>query len=189
MKIKFLLIVFFLSQVVLAQVPSNSILSGAKEYSKDISLYRAKAFVMSQVIDSQDQYVQFEMDPLAASSSGELTSLWYNCRPNNKEGLILGFYNDYWNDLGVDYKGYAFKNLPKDKALDLLNKISNAIDEYKEYLGMNDDNNVYIKFEDITILLYKDLQTKIRVFWKGYDAEWQLVAFRRTLKRFDKKVN
>jgi hypothetical protein len=189
MKIKFFLLLLLFNYLASAQVPSNSLLSSAKEYSKEISLYRAKAFVMSQVIDSPDQYVQFEMDPLAASSSGELTSLWYNCRQNKKEGLILGFYDDFWNDSGVDFKGYGFKNLPLDKALDLLTKTSDALEEYKQYLNTNDDNNVCIKFDDITILLYKDVTTKIRVFWKGYDAEWQPVAFRRTLKRFEKKVN
>jgi hypothetical protein len=87
----------------------------------------------------------------------------------------------------VIYQGYAFKNFPANKAFDFLNKIAKTIEEYKDYLSVS-NNNVYFKYDDMTILLFFDIQTKIRIFWKNFDAEWESTAFKRTLKRFEKSV-
>ena len=35
--------------------------------------------------------LKFEIEALAASNSGELTSLVYKCEIQHKEGLVLGF--------------------------------------------------------------------------------------------------
>ncbi len=64
----------------------------AKEFSKDIALYKAKEFVMMDVLGESTGIVKFEVDALAASNSGELTTLSYKCESKNKEGLVLGFY-------------------------------------------------------------------------------------------------
>ena len=69
----------------------------AKEYSKEIALYKAKTFVLNDVLGISKDIVQFYIDPLAAASSGELTTLVYRCEAKNKEGLILGFYGNRWN--------------------------------------------------------------------------------------------
>ena len=86
-----------------------------KEFSKDVALFRAKAFVLNNIIGTNDDVVEFEMDPLAAASSGELTSLVYKSKQLDKEGLILGFFGNTWNSSGVIYQAYAFKNLPTVK--------------------------------------------------------------------------
>jgi hypothetical protein len=128
---------------------------GAKEFSKEIALYKAKAFVMETVLGSSSETVEFEIDPLAASSSGQLTSLVYKCPDKAKEGLVLGFYGDYWNAAGVVYKGFRFMDLPKDKALPLLEKIKRSIEEHTKYLNQDADNdNIYFEAEGMTFLIF-----------------------------------
>lgn len=185
---KYLLIL--LSQLAFSQIGQyqNNIFY-AKEFSKEISLYKAKSFVIKDLLGSSNTAVKFEIDPLAATASGELTSLVYKCDELKKEGLILGFYGNYWNDAGIVYQGYAFKNLPKEKALELLQKLEEAITNFNKYLSDDtDNNNIYFKYDDLTFLIYKSTEIRIRVFWNTFDAEWQDVAFRRTKRRFEKKI-
>jgi hypothetical protein len=170
-----------------AQIPGYW---GAKEFSKEIALYKAKAFVFGTVLGSSSDIVQFEIDPLAAASSGELTSLVYKCQSKAKEGMVLGFYGDYWNAAGIVYKGFRFIDLPKEKALPLLDKIKKAIDEYSKYLNQSsDNNNIYFEAEGMTFLIYSTGSIKIRVFWGEFDSEWDMVAFRRTKRRLLNKLN
>ncbi|MBP9847868.1 MAG: hypothetical protein KBC58_00360 [Flavobacterium sp.] len=185
------LIFLFLTQFAFTQIAQNqNNVFYAKEFSKEISLYKAKGFVIESVLGDSNSVVKFEIDPLAATSSGELTSLVYNCEKLGKEGLLLGFYGNYWNDAGVVYQGYGFKNLPVEKALELLKKIDEVKTNYENYLSKDtDNNNVYFKYDDMTFLIYKSSSgTTIRVFWNTFDAEWQDVAFKRTKRRFEKKV-
>lgn len=46
----------------------------AKEFSKDIALYKAKAFVLQNVLGTTDEIVEFQIDLLAAASTGEVYS-------------------------------------------------------------------------------------------------------------------
>ena len=62
-----------------------------KEFSKDIALYKAKAYLFMDVLGSTPDVTKFEVIPLAAASSGELTTLLYKCESKQKEGLVLGF--------------------------------------------------------------------------------------------------
>lgn len=183
-------ILILLTQVVFSQVAQNqNNIFYAKEFSKEISLYKAKSFVVDDLLGASNAVVKFEIDPLAATASGELTSLVYKCEELNKEGLILGFYGDYWNTAGVVYQGYGFKNLPKEKALELLQKLEEAKANFNKYLSDDtDNNNIYFTYDDLTFLIYKSSETRIRVFWKTFDAEWQDIAFKRTKRRFEKKV-
>jgi hypothetical protein len=190
MKLKLILISLILSNSVIAQVSSTSEYFFAKEFSKEISLYNAKEYVMKEVLGTSNDIVQFEIDPLAAALSGEVTSLDYKCESRSKEGLILGFYGNYWNNAGVVYQGYGFKNLPKDEALKFLNLISKTIEDQREYLLKNpDNNNVYFQYDDILVLIYFTGETRIRLFWKSFDSEWGITAFNRTKRRFEKSIN
>lgn len=185
------LIFLFLTQLSFSQVAQNqNNVFYAKEFSKEISLYKAKSFVIESVLGDSNSVVSFEIDPLAATSSGELTSLVYNCDKLGKEGLLLGFYGNYWNETGTVYQGYGFKNLPVDKALELLKKIDEVKSKNASYLSEDsDNNNIYFTFEDMTFLIYESTSgTTIRVFWNTFDAEWQEIAFKRTKRRFEKKV-
>ena len=177
---------FCFSQV---KVNSNNVWT-AKEFSKEISLFKSKVFLFKNVLGSTEQIVPFEVIPLAAASSGELTTLLYKCETKNKEGIILGFYGDYWNEAGVLYQGYSFKNLEKDKAIEFLNKIVASIEENKKFLNENgDNNNIFFKYDDMDVLIWTNLGTySIRIFWQGFDSTWEKTAFERSKRRFEKKI-
>jgi hypothetical protein len=163
----------------------------AKEFSKELSLFKAKSFVMNTILGSSDDVVEFEIDALAASSTGELTSLVYKCPEKNVEGLIFGFYGDYLSEAGIPYQGYAFKNFNRPEALKLFAKVTAAIDEHDKFLSKDVNNhNVYFMLEDLTFLITKASGIySIRVFWDGFDAEWTSTAFNRTKKRFEKTLD
>lgn len=171
------------------QVGDNLFLG--KEFSKEISLFKAKAFLYRNVFEATESVLEFESIPLSAASSGELTTLLYRCELKNKEGLILGFYGNYWNESGVTFQGYGFKNLPKDKAISFLNKIEKAIEDHKKFLRDNDDNNnIVFKFDDMDILIWTTLGNyKIRVFWNGFDSTWEETSYKRAKRRFERKIN
>ena len=177
---------FCFSQV---KVNSNNVWT-AKEFSKEISLFKSKEFLFKNVLGSTEQIVPFEVIPLAAASSGELTTLLYKCETKNKEGIILGFYGDYWNEAGVLYQGYSFKNLEKDKAIEFLNKIVASIEENKKFLNENgDNNNIFFKYDDMDVLIWTNMGTySIRIFWQGFDSTWGKTAFERSKRRFEKKI-
>lgn len=177
---------FCFSQV---KVNSNNVWT-AKEFSKEISLFKSKEFLFKNVLGSTEQIVPFEVIPLAAASSGELTTLLYKCETKNKEGIILGFYGDYWNEAGVLYQGYSFKNLEKDKAIEFLNKIVASIEENKKFLNENgDNNNIFFKYDDMDVLIWTNMGTySIRIFWQGFDSTWEKTAFERSKRRFEKKI-
>ncbi|WP_025666528.1 hypothetical protein [Aquimarina megaterium] len=163
----------------------------AKEYSKAISLFRAKTFLFKNVLKTTETVLQFEAIPLAAASSGELTSLLYRCESKGKEGLILGFYGDYWNNAGVSYQGYGFKNLPKEKAIEFLNKIEKAIEKNKKFLrGNNNNNNIVFDFDDMNVLIWTTSGSyRIRVYWNGFDSTWEETSYERSKRRFERKIN
>lgn len=179
-------VTFCYSQV---KVNSNNIWT-AKEFSKEISLFKSKEFLFKNVLGSTNEVVPFEVIPLAAASSGELTTLLYKCDTKQKEGLILGFYGDYWNDAGVLYQGYSFKNLEKEKAMEFLNKIVTSIEENKKFLNESgDNNNIFFKYDDMDVLIWTNAGTySIRIFWQGFDSTWEKTAFERSKRRFEKKI-
>jgi len=161
----------------------------AKEFSKEIALYRAKDFVVKNIFGKTSSVIEFEMDPLAATSSGEVTSLVYNCKELKKEGLILGFFGMNLNDAGVVYQAYAFKDLPAPKAIELMEKIENIIKEKTKYLGEDaNSNNIYFSYNDLTFIITINVYTEIRIFWQGFDASWDGTAFKRTKKRLLKNL-
>ena len=185
-----LLILVFTSVVSFSQQINLSNFSfQAKEWSKDISLFRCKEFLFNRVLGVESNVNKFSVIPLASAKSDELTTLIYKSEDLNKSGLILGFYGHYWNDNGVVYNGYGFKNLNKVKATQFLNKIQKAMDDNKKFLQSdNDNNNVFFEFEDMQVLIYRDGNFIIRVFWNGFDSTWENTAFQRSKKRFERKI-
>ncbi|WP_395078082.1 hypothetical protein [Flavobacterium sp.] len=190
LKLSYLLIVV-VCNLVHSQVRMNSNnIWTAKEFSKEISLFNSKNFLFKTVLGSTPDVVQFEVIPLAATSSGELTTLLYKCDEKQKEGIILGFFGDYWNDAGVLYQGYSFKNLEKQKAIDFLNKIESSIEANSKFLKENsDNNNIYFKYDDMDVLIWTNAGVyTIRIFWEGFDSTWEKTAFERSKRRFEKKI-
>ncbi len=192
MKIKLsVVLLIVINNLIYSQVKVNSNnIWTAKEFSKEISLFKSKEFLFKNVLGSTNEVVPFEVIPLAAASSGELTTLLYKCDAKQKEGLILGFYGDYWNDAGVLYQGYSFKNLEKEKAMEFLNKIVTSIEENKKFLNESgDNNNIFFKYDDMDVLIWTNAGTySIRIFWQGFDSTWEKTAFERSKRRFEKKI-
>ena len=188
---KYLLFTFLVFQFASSQVKQViGNLLDANYYSKEISLFKGKAFVMKEVFGESKSIIKFELDPLSSASSGELTTLAYNCEDLKKEGIVFGFYGDYWNDAGVLYQGYSFKNLEKEKAMEFLNKIVTSIEENKKFLNESgDNNNIFFKYDDMDVLIWTNAGTySIRIFWQGFDSTWEKTAFERSKRRFEKKI-
>ena len=190
MKIKLSLLFVLLTTISFSQVKNSNNIWAAKEFSKDIALYNSKNFLYKDVLGTSSEVIQFEVIPLAAASSGELTTLLYKCESKQKEGLILGFYGMKWNDAGVVYQGYSFKNLDKNQAIEFLNKIQEAIDNNSNFLRDEaDNNNIYFKYDDIDVLIWGNYQSyTIRLFWNGFDSSWEKTAYDRSKRRFEKKI-
>ena len=191
MKFKILLILLFTLTISYSQISESSGVFFAKEFSKDIALFKAKGFLMNSVLFTSENITEFNVRPLAAASSGELTTLIYHCQEKSKNGLILGFYGNYWNKQGVVYQGYGFKNLAEQEAIEFLNKIKASIEKHKKFLNKdNDNNNIIFKYKDINIMIYYTSFSsyKIRLFWNGFDSTWEKTSFERSKKRFEKKI-
>lgn len=163
----------------------------AGEYNKEVSLYRSKAFLMSQVLGVDEAGTIFQVYALSAASSGELTSLVYKCIEKHKEGLLLAFYGWQINPAGVRYQAYGFKDLPKQRALDLFSQLDSFIEKHGSYLKEDgDNNNLYFKFEDMVFLISAPggLDIRFRVFWGDFDSEWNIGSFRKTKSRMGKRI-
>ena len=68
------------SQYAMGQIKYN------QPYSKDIALSRAKTYVIKDILGEPTGIVKFKVDALAAATSGELTTLVYECEEKNKSG-------------------------------------------------------------------------------------------------------
>jgi hypothetical protein len=183
MKIKIIIAALILSQPLIAQIPTSFGFKLSKTSGDDISLDKAKSYFIKEILNSPKEVIQFEFDRIASSTSGDLTSFIYKCTGKNKEGLILAFYGDYWNDAGDIYKGYIFKDLPKDKAIEFLSKVAETIENQKVFLSKTSNSNVNIEYDDMTIVISKDMETKIQILWNGFDPDWENWAFTRTKRR------
>lgn len=185
---KSIYILLFWSSLFYGQVSTKTNIWFAKEFSKDVAIFRAKTFLYKDVLSISENIEKFELIPLAASSSGELTTLIYKSESKNKEGLVLGFFGDYWNDSGVIYQGYKFKDLSKIEAVEFLEKIDNAIKENEKFLKENDNkNNIYFSYKDIDVLISSvNGDYIIRLYWDKFDSRWDKTAFDRSKRRFEK---
>jgi len=182
MKIKFLIISLLFFQFSFSQYYA------AKEYSKDMALFGAKKFLMNKVIGTTENDVKFNIIPLAAAKSGELTTLIYSCESKSLEGIVLGFYGSYWNKAGVQYMGYGFRNLGRGDAVSFLNKITESLEANRKFLNKN-NNNIIFQYDDIKVMISNaGISYEIRLFWKDFDSTWEPTAYSRTVSRFAKKL-
>ena len=187
---RLLFIFLFLFNIAQGQVRQNGNIIFAKEFSKEIALYTAKTFVAHEILENKGSIVRFEIDPLAAASSGELTTLVYKCPSQNKTGLVLGFYGSRWNDAGIIFQSYGFKDLPIIKANEFIDKIESSFTDNSKYLNEDlDNNNISFNYDDIKILIYAVPNgIKLRIYWNDYDSEWYYSEFKKTQKRLSKKL-
>ena len=180
MKFKFLIASLIYTTAAVAQIPTTLGFTLSDEFSESIALEKAQGFLLRDIIHSNENVIEFKLDRISSSMSGELTSFIYLCEEREVKGLILAFYGDYWNDSGDLYKGFVFKNIPDIKAKEFIAKISRTMEEQKEVLSKDNDNNVSFKFDGLDVVISKDMEFKIRLFWNGFDSDWDHWAFSRT---------
>jgi hypothetical protein len=182
MKIKILLFFIFFSNFAKGQYSSS------KEWSKESAQFYAKEFLFKEVLDSTKEVTIFELVPLAAANSGELTTLFYKTLDGKKEGLILGFFGNMVNEFGLQYKGYRYKNIEKESAVNILESVKSNIENLKLYWE-KEDFNLHFKINDLDFLVFKITGGyELRVFWNDFDATWEQTAFERSVKRFKKRI-
>jgi hypothetical protein len=135
------------------QIPSNKSLF-AKNWSQDLTLSLAKVYLLQDIISVSNVEERLVVDAIVASNSGHLTSVCYSGDSARTVGLLLGFYGDYWNDEGIIYKGYAFKNLTSEKTFVFLQKLLEIPIKYKDYMNKTyDNNNIILTYDDIKIIV------------------------------------
>jgi len=165
----------------------------AKEYFKEQAEYECKKYLTQSVLNVEGKSIEFNVDALVGSNSFELVSLWYKCSAQNKEGLILGFYGNFWNDNGILFTGYGFKHLPVEKAIEFITVVDNIVQKNKKnttMYGGTGNTCLTIKYDDITVLASNSSieQYSLRLIWGSFDANWGSQAFEKTKKRFLKKT-
>ena len=189
---KKIIIAFLLSiiQVItFAQVKSSAGGIFSQEFSKEITAYKVKEHIVKNILQVSDkELIDVKIDALTASSSGELTSVVYNCESQNKSGLIFAFWNQKFNENDTHFTQYSFKTLNLDQAKEFMNAFSKALSQALINNGGHDNNNVIYKYDDMTfIFYYSGLNGNlIRVLWGDFDSAWSQSNFDITLKRFNK---
>ena len=150
--------------------------AGVKETAKEVSQFRSKEFIMEYIIGPVgDEEIKFETESLASDDSAGVVSIAFNCTQLNKRGLLLAFVGKNRNEYGTLVTAYGFKYIPYDEAVTLLDRIDNVKETHKDYMkDENDVNNVYIEHKDMKFIIYRDGGYKIRVFWNGFEVEWEL---------------
>lgn len=159
-----------------------------KGIAKEISQFRAKEFIINNIIgQTNGKEIKFETESLASDDSGGLISVAYNCDDVQKKGLLLAFIGNNKNEQGEISKAYGFREIPLSEAQILLKRIDDVRKQNEKYLSSdNNVNNVYIEFEDIKFVIYRDFGSLIRVFWNGFEVIWEDTAFNRSKRRLDK---
>ena len=159
-----------------------------KEVAKEISQFRSKEYIVDYIIGpSKGKEIKFETESLASDNSAGLISVAFNCEEVNERGLLLAFFGKNRNEYGVIGTAYGFRYIPLETAKSLLERIDEVKERHKKYMSSeNDVNNVYIEFEDIKFIIYRDGGTKIRTLWNGFEVIWERVAFDRTKRRLSK---
>ena len=190
MKLNLLFFILFSSSV---YSQNHNYFSGP--WDRNNSVFKGNEFLIKNVFKSNGgKTLKFQTLGLAAANTGEITTVLYKTEDGDSEGLLLCFYGDYWNDSGVLFTGYGFKNLDKEKAFEFLNLIEKNIGDNKEYLnegGTNaySGNSIYFKYDDINIIIgYSYGNLNIRMFWQTFDSSWNEGAFQKSKKRFEKKI-
>lgn len=163
-------------------------ITDTKAIAKQISQFRAKEYIINNIIgDSKGKDIKFETESLASDDSGGLITIAFNCDEVDKRGLLLAFFGDNKNQNGEISKAFGFRSIPLADAQKLFNKLSDLKEKNAKYLSSdNNVNNVYIEFEDIKFVIYRDGDSLIRVFWNGFEVVWESTAFNRSGRRLNR---
>jgi hypothetical protein len=170
----------------------------AQEYSKELTEYKVKSFLVNEIFQLKEyDVISLEVNSITASKSGELTSVVYKSKYQDKKGLVFGFYGSYVNEFNLPYTGYSFKNMDFEKAKQFFDSVDVVLKDYDIFFNPTSDAiipldlNVIFKFDDMTFIFYKGSLNLnlIRVIWEDYDSEWSLTNLKTTQKRFNQFFN
>jgi hypothetical protein len=175
----------------------GKILSGimAQEYSKDISEFRAKEYIIKNILDPSDSIAEFEVNSITASKSGELSVVIYRCKEQQgKEGMLFCFWNQRVNEFNVEFNGYSFRNFYLNDAAKLLKYIEIIINNDCNNIINNTSNsdevkNLVVRYDDLIFNFYREYlsgEISIRIFWDEFDSIWNKSNFKTTKRRFEK---
>lgn len=183
MKVSYLVAACLVSTMAFAQSQKKK---EKLEFPKEVALYQAKQFAAFNLAEGKTDSVNlFSLTPLEEGGSGEMTTLHFKSSANNVEGLILGFHGLQMLRDGKKVKEASdFVFLPKDKALALLDRIEQAFEKQKDFLGdEKNENNAIFEYEGLMVILYRGSDKNIRIFWNGFDSEWELGEVKTTKKK------
>ena len=172
----------------MAAITFIAIKSDKKTIAKEIAQFRSKEYIINNIIGTTNgKDIQFETESLASDDSAGLISIAFNCNEVNKKGLLLAFFGPNVDKDGNLMDAYGFRYIPLKEAQDLFKRIDKVQDNNKKYMSKNNDvNNVYIEFEDIKFVIYRDGGEQIRVFWNGFQVIWERAPFDRSKRRLNK---
>ena len=141
MKKILLLLVLLIGQFTFAQ-------KGTSSFNDKLMFQRGKSFLLNNILkDSDLNEKKFKLDFLEGDGN-EISTFYYETidNPVKKEGIILGFYNEFWEFIPSDsYLGYAFAEISLDDLKVIIDKINLINDDYKKFL--NDDNNQKLRLK------------------------------------------
>lgn len=175
----------------LAALTFIAINSDKKAIAKEIAQFRSKEYIINEIIGSTNgKDIQFETESLASDNSAGLISIAFNCSAVNEKGLLLAFFGPNTDQNGHLMDAYGFRYIPLKEAQDLFLRIDSVQDINRKYMASeNDVNNVYIEYEDIKFVIYRDGGEQIRVFWNGFQVIWERAPFDRSKRRLNKWFN
>lgn len=161
----------------------------SKVWSQDVTLNLAKLFLVQNIVSVSENEERLVAEAFSASNSGEITAVCYSGDSAKTHGLLLAFYGDYWNENGIVFKGFSFKNMDSNHSIKFLQKIVQVSEDHAKFMEKNFDiNNMTFQFDDITIIMFVNGNTRLRLIWNGYDSEWSLTEVRKVLTRMQQFI-
>jgi len=160
---------------------------------KKTNQYYGKKFLMD-LLGHDTSLVYLQVANLTAPSGGrnEIATFVYKCNVKKKAGLVLGLWDRFMTSEATSYGGYKFKHFNWNEAYEFFSKIDRHLKKWQPYLEGNQENNIYFDYDDVSILLSTSRQNggvKLRIFYDGFDSEWNIGAYNRTKKRFEKSFD
>lgn len=188
MKKLVLILIFIISQFSYGQ-------KGTSSFDDKVMFQRGKSFLLNNILkDSDLNEKQFLLDFLKGDGN-ELSTFYYQTinNPNKKEGIILGFYNEFWEYMPSDtYLGYAFIAISIEELKFFIEKINMINEDYRKFLNEdNNQNNVYFSINELDFIIQKegDLSLQIRIYWKDFGAVVSRATFRSLERRIEKVLD
>lgn len=187
------IIVILCPSMCVAQISDTELLIGSRSFNKDLTQYMVKEYIVNELLDVKNQQaIDFGVDAVTSSGSGDLTSIIYSSKDQSKTGFIFGFWGSRFNEFNTKYQGYGFKQISIENAISLFTTL-NFI--YEGYNPKDDENygmepNIVYKYHDLTFILYpysnNSTPSYIRILWNGFDSVWSINNMKLTLKRIEK---